>query len=51
MGNFQSPNQKYIYEHQGKFLDFIFPTTESFFPGKTILDAGCGMGRFFKTWS
>jgi SAM-dependent methyltransferase len=30
------------------FLDFIFPTTESIFRGKTVLDAGCGMGRFLK---
>ncbi len=28
------------------FLDFIYPTTEDFFEGKFVLDAGCGMGRF-----
>lgn len=30
------------------FLDFIYPTTEAFFKGKYVLDAGCGMGRFLK---
>lgn len=30
------------------FLDFIYPTTEDFFKGKYVLDAGCGMGRFLK---
>jgi SAM-dependent methyltransferase len=30
------------------FLDFIDPTTEGFFEGKVVLDAGCGMGRFLK---
>jgi SAM-dependent methyltransferase len=30
------------------FLDFIFPTTEEFFSGKIVLDAGCGMGRFLR---
>jgi SAM-dependent methyltransferase len=30
------------------FLDFIYPTTEDFFEGKFVLDAGCGMGRFLK---
>ena len=30
------------------FFDFIHPVTEEFFEGKTVLDAGCGMGRFLK---
>jgi SAM-dependent methyltransferase len=30
------------------FLDFIYPTTDDFFEGKLVLDAGCGMGRFLK---
>jgi len=30
------------------FLDFIHPTTDSFFKDKVVLDAGCGMGRFLK---
>ena len=30
------------------FLDFIHPITEDFLPGKLVLDAGCGMGRFLK---
>ncbi len=28
------------------FLDFIVPVDRDFFRGKTVLDAGCGMGRF-----
>jgi len=30
------------------FLDFIYPTTDSFFEDKVVLDAGCGAGRFLK---
>jgi SAM-dependent methyltransferase len=28
------------------FLDFIAPIDRAFFPGKVVLDAGCGGGRF-----
>jgi SAM-dependent methyltransferase len=28
------------------FLDFIHPVVPGFFAGKTVLDGGCGMGRF-----
>jgi len=31
---------------QSLFLDFISPVTASYFEGKVVLDAGCGMGRF-----
>jgi uncharacterized protein YbaR (Trm112 family) len=30
------------------FFDFIHPVTENYFENKTILDAGCGMGRFLR---
>ncbi len=28
------------------FLDFIHPVRREWFPGKVVLDAGCGLGRF-----
>jgi SAM-dependent methyltransferase len=31
------------YEHE--FLDWISPVTKDFFPGKVVLDGGCGKGR------
>ncbi len=30
------------------FIDYIYPKDEAFFLDKTILDAGCGMGRYLK---
>lgn len=32
-------------EYEAQFLDWISPLDESFFPGKVVLDAGCGTGR------
>ena len=31
---------------EAQFLDWIYPIDPSFFDGKVVLDAGCGMGRF-----
>ncbi|MBI4678733.1 MAG: methyltransferase domain-containing protein [Elusimicrobia bacterium] len=31
--------------YEAQFLDWISPVERSFFPGKTVLDAGCGKGR------
>ena len=32
-----------VYEEQ--FLDWLYPIDRAFFPGKRVLDAGCGTGR------
>ncbi len=32
--------------YESQFLDWIHPIQPSFFQGKVVLDAGCGMGRF-----
>jgi SAM-dependent methyltransferase len=32
-------------EFEGQFLDWIYPLDREFFPGKRVLDAGCGTGR------
>ena len=32
--------------YREQFLDWIEPLQPSFFEGKVVLDAGCGMGRF-----
>jgi SAM-dependent methyltransferase len=32
-------------EFEGQFLDWIYPLDRDFFPGKRVLDAGCGTGR------
>ncbi|MFH0820035.1 MAG: methyltransferase domain-containing protein [bacterium] len=32
-------------KYKAQFLDWIYPVREDFFPGKIILDAGCGKGR------
>jgi SAM-dependent methyltransferase len=31
---------------EDQFLDWIYPLTKEFFAGKTVLDAGCGQGRW-----
>jgi len=35
----------YIEQYRNQFLNWIFPLQPEFFKDKTILDAGCGMGR------
>ena len=45
---FDSQIQHTYMTSRANFLDFIYPTTEDFFRGKLVLDAGCGMGRFLK---
>jgi len=41
---------EHVYENQAgieaEFLDWVAPLDASFFNGKLVLDAGCGMGRF-----
>jgi SAM-dependent methyltransferase len=32
-------------EYEEQFLDWIYPLESEFFPGKLVLDAGCGIGR------
>ena len=32
-------------EYEAQFLDWIWPLEPAFFEGKTVLDAGCGIGR------
>src|SRR3712207_6743208 len=32
--------------YEAQFLDWVAPLTPDSFPGKLVLDAGCGMGRF-----
>jgi SAM-dependent methyltransferase len=32
--------------YDAQFLDWVAPLAPPFFSGKTVLDAGCGMGRF-----
>jgi SAM-dependent methyltransferase len=32
-------------EYEAQFLDWIWPIERSFFEGKLVLDAGCGIGR------
>ncbi|HWR72015.1 MAG TPA: methyltransferase domain-containing protein, partial [Nitrospirota bacterium] len=31
--------------YEPQFLDWVWPITREFFPGKVVLDAGCGKGR------
>lgn len=38
-------------EYRQQFLDWIRPVPESFFPGKVILDGGCGKGRHLEVAS
>ncbi len=36
---------KMVVDFRENFLSYIYPLTESFFPGKLGLDVGCGFGR------
>ncbi len=37
--------EPYEKEYEKQFLNWVYPLAPSYFTGKSILDAGCGMGR------
>jgi SAM-dependent methyltransferase len=43
---YDSVLQETQFSNAETFLDFIAPVNEAFIQGKSVLDAGCGMGRF-----